>query len=314
MHFLVTAANGDIGEAIGRILRERWPDAKLHGADIADPWPAQASFDVVHRLPSGNDPSYTTALAALAVTLGADVVIPVSEPELLKLATTPGSAARLPLVMAPATLVRLFLDKLETARWLASHGLPGPRTIPLAEAGADSLPLIVKPIRGHGARGYEVVRSVERLNVVKRETGAGYIAQALLEPADEEYTCAVVRLCGAVRTLVMRRQLDGSSTMRIEVSDQPEIQKLLARIADISELDGSINVQLRLTSEGPRIFEINPRISGTVMMRHRLGFQDLLWILAARAGAAPPAFVAPAGARVFRMAREIVAPPYPGQS
>ena len=45
------------------------------------------------------------------------------------------------------------------------------------------------------------------------------------------------------------------------------------------DLFGSINVQLKITSKGPVIFEVNPRFSGTVYMRHLLGFDDLKWIL-----------------------------------
>ena len=44
-------------------------------------------------------------------------------------------------------------------------------------------------------------------------------------------------------------------------------------------LYGSINIQLRITDKGPRIFEINPRFSSTVLMRHRIGFCDLLWAI-----------------------------------
>ena len=42
-------------------------------------------------------------------------------------------------------------------------------------------------------------------------------------------------------------------------------------------LKGSINVQLRITEEGPMIFEINPRFSSTAFMRHKLGFSDVNW-------------------------------------
>jgi carbamoyl-phosphate synthase large subunit len=38
-------------------------------------------------------------------------------------------------------------------------------------------------------------------------------------------------------------------------------------------------VQLRLTDKGPRVFEINPRFSSTVLMRHRMGFSDVLWAI-----------------------------------
>ena len=33
------------------------------------------------------------------------------------------------------------------------------------------------------------------------------------------------------------------------------------------------------TKKGPMIFEINPRFSSTVYMRHKLGFTDVIWSL-----------------------------------
>jgi carbamoyl-phosphate synthase large subunit len=45
-----------------------------------------------------------------------------------------------------------------------------------------------------------------------------------------------------------------------------------------------MNVQLRLTAAGPRVFEINPRFSSTALMRHRIGFSDVLWSLDEAAG------------------------------
>ena len=42
-------------------------------------------------------------------------------------------------------------------------------------------------------------------------------------------------------------------------------------------LNGSINVQLKINNSRYAIFEINPRLSSTVMMRHKLGFKDCLW-------------------------------------
>ena len=40
---------------------------------------------------------------------------------------------------------------------------------------------------------------------------------------------------------------------------------------------GSINIQLRMTKNGPILFEINPRLSGTLVFRDKMGFNDLRW-------------------------------------
>ena len=46
------------------------------------------------------------------------------------------------------------------------------------------------------------------------------------------------------------------------------------------ELQGSINIQLRMTKNGPILFEINPRLSGTLVFRDKMGFHDLRWWIA----------------------------------
>ena len=65
-----------------------------------------------------------------------------------------------------------------------------------------------------------------------------------------------------------------------EVIDHPDIREMCEVIASRLDLSGSMNVQLRLTPKGPRVFEINPRISSTAVMRHYLGFSDVVWSLA----------------------------------
>jgi carbamoyl-phosphate synthase large subunit len=51
------------------------------------------------------------------------------------------------------------------------------------------------------------------------------------------------------------------------------------KIAKKLELNGSINIQLRLHEGLPYIFEINPRFSSTVFIRSELGFNDVAWSL-----------------------------------
>jgi carbamoyl-phosphate synthase large subunit len=64
-----------------------------------------------------------------------------------------------------------------------------------------------------------------------------------------------------------------------EVIENKEIQELLIQIAERLQLTGSINIQLKLTPNGPVVFEINPRFSSTVLFRHLTGFKDLIWTL-----------------------------------
>lgn len=303
---LVTGANGDIGEAIGRILRETWPEATVDGADCAGRWPGGFTFSAMHPLPLAADESYPAALVDLGA--GYDLVIPSSEPELLRLATDPGGAKDLPLLMVRPDLLTCFLDKMDTAGWLGEHDLNPPWTMPLAEANASLLPLLAKPRRGAGGRGQEIVRTPARLALAQAEHPDGMVAQELLDVRDQEYTCALYAHDGDIRTLALRRWLVGGHTGKAEVVDDARITRLLEAIARASGLDGCINVQLRLVDGRPRVFEINPRLSSTVMMRHRLGFCDLVWWVEARLAerVSPVRAMPRAGTMVYRVSDERV--------
>lgn len=301
---LVTGASGDIGVAVGGILRELdWVTA--HGADAGDAWPGQLVYREVHRLPNASHPGYIEALAALVNVVGADLVLPLTEPELAVLAEQQGGG--LPLLWPGPMIVSTFLDKWLTAGWLRNEGLPGPTTLPLAQVSSDDLPLIVKPRVGWGGRGIRLVTEAWELSGLQegQDTDA-LVAQELLLPDDAEITCAVVRLGGVVRTLQLRRILSGGLTSMATVVAYEDVRDVLERIAELTELEGCINVQLRMTARGPQVFEINPRLSSTVRMRDRAGFHDLRWWLRGRHDRAPHRGHVPVGTRIFRLADEAV--------
>ncbi len=304
--FLVTGANGDIGDAIGRILQESYPEAKVHGADASGLWPGRALFHAMHILPPAASGDYPQALSALAKDIGATLVIPVSEPELACLADNRERLADVPLLMNDCAIVRRFLSKLETASWLESTGVGAPHTVPLEQATQGLLPLFVKPDRGWGSRELEAVTTPERLAIIQNERKEGAVAQTLLATEGNEFTCAVIRYNGETRTLTMRRNLVGGVSGRITVEHHPEIDHALYAIAEACDLSGVLNVQLCYTGDAPMVFEINPRFSSTVMMRHRLGFSDLCWLIEAAGGDGLPPFTPPIGRTVYRLSREVI--------
>jgi carbamoyl-phosphate synthase large subunit len=304
--FLITGANGDIGTAIGRILRSSWPDAVVEGADCAGDWPGGFIFQRMHALPLARDPAYPEELTRLGANY--DLVIPSSEPELARLADNSQAATGLPLLMVRPDLLTCFLDKLNTAHWLEANGCTPPHSKPLEEATEADLPLLIKPRRGAGGRGQEIIRTPARLALAKAEAPPGMVAQELLEVEDQEYTCALFAHEGDIRSVILRRWLVGGHTGKAELTEKAAVTELLKRIAVAAQLEGCINVQLRLTEAGPRVFEINPRLSSTVVMRHLLGFQDLLWWIEARLNGSPSPMgpLPPVGTMIHRLSDERV--------
>lgn len=308
MRLLVTGANGDIAEGIGRILKEVYPDHTIDGADCHGTMPGALLFDHMYLLPIASSPSYASAFHDLARLY--DRVIPMPEPELVAIATQPDAwRSSLPLVINAPWVITTFCDKLETARWLARCGDACARTIRLDEVTAADLPVVAKPRAGWGSRGVEVIRTAERLAALRAEATGEWIAQEFLDAAGEEHTCAIVRAGGAINTIAMRRTMQGGLTRQATVVDNPAIDRLLHAIgAALPEL-AFINVQLRVADGVPRVFEINPRLSSTVMMRHLMGFRDVPWILDAMAGKPLPPVKIAAGSSVIRMSREVLLGP-----
>jgi carbamoyl-phosphate synthase large subunit len=303
--YLVTGANGDIADGIGRIIRETYPTAIVEGADSEGTWPGASIFHTVHSLPRADHPDYIEALTDLGNRKYV-AIFPTSEPEISRLVDDAGEVHGLPLVLSRPEIVATFLDKLDTANWLRANNFDPPMTKRLADSNELDLPLIIKPRRGAGGRGQEIVRTGARLALAKAEQTGDNVAQQLLDVRDREYTCAVLSYGDAIRCIIMRRTLGGDRTSKAVVEDLPVVRKLLEGIATAASPQGPLNVQLRLMDDGPKVFEINPRFSSTVMMRHRLGFCDVIWAIQALQGKSLPDFVSPVGAIAYRLAREVI--------
>lgn len=281
---LITGIGGDISQGVATILRECRPDLRLIGIDVHSQHGGHKFVDYFTTVPGANEPGYLDAVRSIALQHSVDIVIPMSEPELAATRPFKELAPNARWIVAGTRVVDTGLDKQETARVLAQLGLPVPWTIPVGEGSPVSFPCIFKSRFGSGSRAVHVVRNDEDGQYLSRRFPDA-IFQEMLEPADREVTCAVFRtLDGRVATLQMLRRLTGGFTGWAKVIDDAETERMCSRIAEGLELIGPMNVQLRLTDRGPRVFEINPRFSSTVLMRHRLGFSDVLWAVAQAEG------------------------------
>lgn len=276
---LITGIGGDISQGVATIFRENRPDLRLIGVDVHAQHGGHLFVDQFALVPSASAPDYVDAIKAIVSKHSVDVVIPMSEPELG--ATRPFSelAPSVKWITAGDRVVGAGLDKLETMRALTGLGVPVPWTRPVSEGRPVAYPCILKNRSGSGSRAVFTVSNDEDVDyLVKRYPDA--IFQELLEPADREVTCAVYRRRdGEVASLLMLRRLTGGFTGWAKIIKDEETSRMCEVIAQGLDLRGSMNIQLRLTDKGPRVFEINPRFSSTVLMRHRLGYTDVLWAL-----------------------------------
>jgi len=276
---LITAIGGDIAQGVAKIIREMDQDYHLVGVDMHDEHGGGLFVDSFHVIPIASDVMYVDSIKSIVEAESVDIIIPMAEPELAVLDELQHKIKNVDWITAGKGVISTGLDKLITAQTLANLGLAVPWTTLVANSPPQKLPCILKSRTGSGSRAVFILADDEDVSYFsKRYPDAIY--QELLTPDDMEVTCAVYRTNdGRVRTLQMLRRLVGGFTGWAKIIDNEAINSMCQAIADGLELQGSMNVQLRLTEEGPRVFEINPRFSSTTLMRHQLGFSDVEWAL-----------------------------------
>lgn len=280
----ISGMGGDIAQGVATILRENRPDLRLVGADIHRFHGGGRLVDRLVTLPRADAPEYLSALRQILEEESAGFFLPMTEAELKVLLGKKSELPEMHWMTSGDRVVDAGLDKWKTIQALSGLGLEVPWTTCLPSESQTQFPCILKSRFGSGSRGLAMVRNDAELNFYSGKL-ADPIVQELLLPDDREVTCAVYRTRDdRVGCLQMLRRLTGGFTGWARIISDIAIEKMCVRIAEGLDLRGSMNVQLRVTPAGPRVFEINPRFSSTVLMRHRVGFTDVLWALAEAEG------------------------------
>ena len=310
MNVLISGIAGDIGFGAGRILRDwEWP-GHLYGIDIQSEHPGEFVFDQHAVAPRAADETYLSWLAAHIERHNIELFIPTSEAEIAVLSEHGlGEIAGARILIASQQATIVSLDKKACMSFLGKRGLRVPKNGVVGDTPPLSYPVIVKPRTGQGSKQ---VQKIEDAQTFGERATAGLIWQEYLAPDNQEYTCPVYHsIARGTHILVLRRTLSNGLTGRGEVVNEPHIEHYVAEIARSLELQGAINIQLRLTADGPCLFEINPRLSSTLVFRDKMGFCDLRWWIQDTVGLEHTPPLQPyrpplPGTRFFRGAQEYI--------
>lgn len=287
LNVLVTGCGGDIGQSIGKILKSTPEKFSLViGTDLHNEHAGKFIFDECYILPKCNQKGYQEATIKIIQENKIDLVIPVSEPELRNIEKHCylDDFYQKPTILSNFESMKIGFDKKETADFLAKNGLPYPQTCLIEEYNLDNYPVLIKSRDGSGSKSIHIVKNKIEMDLYKK-VYPNFIVQELLTDEDGEYTCGLFRsTSGEIRSIIYKRKLMGGFSGFGSREEHPEIIKLLNKIAVLLDLRGSINVQLRLVNGIPVIFEINPRFSSTVLFRHLMGYQDVIWSIQDKLG------------------------------
>lgn len=176
-----------------------------------------------------------------------------------------------PLLTSPAAAVAIAASKLATARRLEAHGIPVVETLPLDAWADPPFPRVVKPDDGVGCEGSRIVETPEAWrHCLERFAGQGYVAQPLI--AGEALSLSALFAHGQATPLSLNRQriarrdggfvLTGCGVNAVDAATAAACGTLAPAIAAaLPELWGYAGVDFILTPQGPRVLEINPRLT-----------------------------------------------------
>ena len=282
---LVTAIGGILGPSLVKALRLSGTDFDIHGCDVGSECYGQAFVQEYHQVPLASDPKYIAEIVGLCKTIGVDCLIPASDPEIQTLVRADNKLIPAPIICQQEDTLNIFGDKLATAEHLASSITLSPwadGNDPKAVKRVlqqTGFPVIVKPRRSSGSRLVNKVGDQATLDKALETTYEPFV-QAYLDDSGGEYSVGIFRCDEFEEAISFKREIhpiNSGCSWFAELDQVPEVTQYAMQVARSTGALGSINVQLRVTREGPRLLEVNPRFSSLVAARAACGFMDAEW-------------------------------------
>ncbi|MDY7082278.1 MAG: ATP-grasp domain-containing protein [Halobacteria archaeon] len=296
---IVTGVGGGVGQSIIKGLNlsmERRGDVEytIVGVD-ADPLASGLyRTDVGYTVPLANEDGYVDRLIDIANEEDADILIPGSDPEVLEVSENKKrleEEGEVKVLASPEESVRIGLDKWETYRYLNQNGFNTPLTV--LPDDADELvsqtgyPVVVKPRTGSASRGLFIATDSDELDYALSHSD-DVIVQEYLVPEnwdsdldkndlqrqiDEYSTEVIVSSDGeVVNSLSNWRKMDKGIPSIAKIKPYNEVREACEEIVESLDVLGPVNLQARITSDGPTFFELNTRFSGSTAVRCVAGF------------------------------------------
>ncbi len=285
INVLVTGVGGNVGQGIIKALRLSKLNLRIIGADASPYSPGLYRVDKGLVVPRAGEKSYLSEMIRICKEEKVDCMMLGPDQELLTMAQNKEIVVKetgAKVIVSSVNVIETGNDKWLTYLFLREAKLNFPKSfIPtspeenLAQAEKIDFPLIVKPRVGFGSKDIFVVKKKEELNSVIQRV-CNPIIQEYLLPDDEEYTSEVFTLTDGTQygTITMKRKLLRGTSVVAICDDYKEIKAEAQKAALALKPYGPCNFQMRLTKNGPVIFEINPRFSGTTVVRAKFGFNS----------------------------------------
>ena len=281
---LVSGASGIVGYGTLRSLRRAGMNLRLIGTSIYDDSIAPAFCDTFEQAIPTHDTAYLPWLLQTIRKHKVDLLIPGIEIDMYAWADhrleIEATGARV--LQNDAALIQLCKDKWAFFEHLAEAGLACVIDSSLNQDFESlrerfGLPFLLKPRRGFGSKGIVRVNSESEFAAHSAQIGLVLMAQPIVGQDDEEFTTSA--FCdgrgGLYANMTLRRRLSRDGfTDRAEVVDTQPFLDTMQQLCQLLRPQGPTNFQFRITAEGPKLLEINPRISSSTSIRSAFGYNE----------------------------------------
>jgi carbamoyl-phosphate synthase large subunit len=278
-NILITAISGDVGNGVLKCLQNT--KYELFGCDVYDYPVGMDKVRKCFKVPFARDHDYVDRLLNICCVNNIKTIVPVNEEELYKLDKFRDVFYKrnINLMLQHTEVLERCMDKYNLSKFLSLNNITVPETFLPGEFVSDGRKYIIKLRKSSGSKLIRIFENKGEIEETLMKDKNKYVIQEYIPSDENEYTVGVFSDGKSIRSLVFRRKLLNGYTNFVELVEDHSISKLAEAVADIFKLKGCINIQLRKYDNKNFIFEINPRISGTVFFRHMLGFTDVSWWL-----------------------------------
>jgi len=272
MKILITGAHGDIACSVGKIIKSEFNKFLIFGTDIQNSGPGDYLFKKIYKIPSFDNMNYLKTIKKIYKKF--DLIIPCTEPE-INYITKKKLYNIFPILINKPEIILKFNSKINTLKFLKLHFKILSSNFFYRKKDIR-FPFFLKKNIGYGNKGYLLIKNSSQLK--KQINNKNWIGQEYLGGKNNEYTCSIIKLINFEKVLILNRKLHKAGyTYFAKVSRNQKLEQILIKFARKINLHGCINIQLKIINNKFKVFDINTRLSSTVLMRNIIGFKDCVW-------------------------------------
>lgn len=307
IRLLLTSVGGLVVPNMIKSLKENTgDDFYIVGVDMRSDAVGFHFADKSYVVPPGNSEEYTGQLLNIAKKEHIDVILPLSDEELLAFSKNKSDFEKEGIIAACSKYetVETATDKATMLQFLEKRGVPVPEyQIPhsiheletaVKNLGYPEKPVVFKPRRSRGARGFWLLRADldKRYAILSSRERQEITLDWLLEALDdgkpfpevlveeylpgEDFNVDVLAWRGeSLHIIPNQRLVPNAGPVQVGlVKEDKKVRDMVEKVVEVFGFDYYVNVELAYAESPkslPLVYEINPRVSAPILVNKAAG-------------------------------------------